>query len=181
MIQTDLKIKPSTQVNGLNVVYDFISAEEELLLVRDIENELGEPMNLRRGGRSIIKRWGSEKPYNNFVSPNATPDFLLGLAQKLVDEKYLDELPNSISINCYMSGDYIAPHIDSKDSGEKISVLSLLSAADMVLDRGNEKMEVPLPARTLVQMSGEIRWKYRHSILPVTSTRYSVVFRKSNS
>ncbi len=170
-----------SKIKGLEVVYNFISAEYELQLIADIESVLGEPMNKSRGGRSIIKRWGSAKPYNNFVSPHSTPEFLSNIAQRLVDERYLGELPDSISINGYLPGEYIAPHIDSVDSGAVITVLSLLAKAEMTLEKGLEKIEVPLPPRTLLQLSDALRWDWKHSIHPVTSKRYSIVFRCSKT
>lgn len=92
---------------------------------------------------------------------------------------FLPQRPDSITINEYHKGQSISPHVDSKSSGEVISVLSILSEATMVFRKGVSKETVLLNPRSLVQMRGEIRNLWEHSIEPVKSTRYSIVFRCS--
>jgi alkylated DNA repair dioxygenase AlkB len=84
-------------------------------------------------------------------------------------------------MNQYLIKQAILAHIDLPEGGEVITVLSLLSPATMVFRyRQTERMfSVPLPPRSLVQMRDEIRYNWTHEILPVESTRYSLVFRNS--
>lgn len=87
--------------------------------------------------------------------------------------------PDSVSVNEYLSGQGIAPHIDSRESGRTITVLSLVSEATMVFSKGEEKKRIELPPRCLLQMRDEARIIWKHAIEPVKHTRYSVVFRCS--
>ena len=42
---------------------------------------------------------------------------------------------------------------------------------------GFERRSVDLPARSLYRLSGEVRWEWEHSIVPLDVTRRSVTFR----
>lgn len=95
-----------------------------------------------------------------------------------MEMKLLEEKPDSITVNEYYKEQSIAPHVDSQTSGNIISILSLITDAIMVFEKGKERHEVLLPARSLMQMRGEIREEWAHSIKPVKNNRYSIVFRK---
>lgn len=163
---------------GLSILPDFISDEEENILLTHIG---AIEQKILPKGRSKIIRFGSSLPYDNFVKSETIPDFLLRIAQKLVEEKLVDEMPDSISINEYRPGGFIPRHIDSRESGEVITVLSLLSDTEMLFQKRNEKFTIALPRKSLVQMRGESRWKWEHSIPKVDNLRYSIVFRNSKA
>lgn len=160
---------------GLNLVLDFISAEEEGTIL----DKLDPPKKTTKSKllRNSIKRYGSSLPYETDMVSDMVPDYLDSISQKMFDEGYVDIKPNSVSINEYLKGNSIAPHIDSKTSGEIISVLSLLSDAKMVFTKDNEQFSIDLPRRSLVQIRGEIRYLWKHSVPPVKDNRYSIVFR----
>lgn len=163
---------------GLSILPDFITDEEEQTLLANIGAI--EVKKLPKG-RSKIIRFGSEKPYDNFVKSPTIPDYLVLIAKKLLDAKLLDEMPDHVSINEYLPGGFIPKHVDSRESGQVITVLSLLSDAEMVFQKGNEKFTVQLPRKCLVQMKGEARWQYTHAIEKINETRYSIVFRNSKA
>jgi alkylated DNA repair dioxygenase AlkB len=165
---------------GLNLILDFITEEEEKEIISNFSGVSFEKKKNTQG-RNSIKRYGSKKPYNSNIASLQIPEFLEKLGQKLVDNSILAKRPNSISINEYCKGQKIDAHTDSKDSGPVISILSLLSDATMVFDHKKESFKINLPKRSLIQMKEEIRWKWRHSILPVVDNRYSIVFRDSDN
>lgn len=168
----------ANEIKGLKVIYDFITPDEENEILLHAETV---PMATKRGGRSSIKRWGNGKCYDNFIVSDKIPEWLGKIAQKLIDNSLLDEMPTEISFNMYDIGDYIAPHIDNEKSGSIITVLSLFGKADIELTKDNEKLVIPLPPRTLIQLSGDMRFLWRHSIPPVSELRYSLVFRKNET
>jgi alkylated DNA repair dioxygenase AlkB len=166
----------NTENIGLNLIEEFISEKEEKFIISNI----GEPKkNINRSKllRNSIKRYGSSLPYENDMVSAIIPKYLDDISQKIVDKGYLDIKPNSVSINEYLKGNAIAPHIDSLTSGEIISVLSLLSDATMVFHKNEDEFSIKLPRRSLVQIRDEIRYNWKHSVLPVSDTRYSIVFR----
>jgi hypothetical protein len=161
---------------GLTLIENFISEKEE----KEILSNFDPPKRVssRSTARNSIKRYGSSVPYEQQIISDIIPKYLDKIAQKIVKKGYLDIKPNSISINEYLSGNSIAPHIDSLTSGEIISILSLSSDATMVFNKDDsEEFEIKLPRRSLVQMRDEIRYEWKHSVPPVSSLRYSIVFR----
>lgn len=158
---------------GLVVVHQFLTEQEENEVLQNI---FPTPF-INKHTRNSIKRYGSKEPYKNQIESTIIPDYLEYLCTKIVDRGFLDIKPNSVSINEYLTGNSIAAHIDSLESGKVISIISLLSDAEMVFSFGNIQSIVQIPRRSLIQLKDEIRYKWKHSILPVKSKRYSIVFR----
>lgn len=158
---------------GLKIVKDFITEEEEQEILSHIK--VGNRSDQK--GRNSIKRYGSKLPYNSNMVSAEIPDFLKKLCDKIVSAGLLEEAPNSVTINEYMAGQGITPHVDSKASGAVITILSLKGNATMNFTRGKESFSVDYPARQLMQMQGEIREKWMHSVPCVNELRYSIVFR----
>lgn len=167
MTTTDITLR------GLKVIEDFITHDEE----REILEMLKPTPKRSTTERNSIKRYGAVT-YNNYMKGDI-PDFLKKIAEKLVVEKHLWMIPDSISINEYQKGQVVKPHIDNAESGSVISVVSLLSEATMKMEMGNESFFVELPPRSLLQLRDEFRFSWKHSIEPVKSARYSIVFRQS--
>jgi alkylated DNA repair dioxygenase AlkB len=163
---------------GLTLYAEFITAEEETTLLDKINNTQRK-RNALATGRSSIQRFGSAVPYNSFMQAKFIPDYLEECSQRLLDAQLLDARPDSVSINEYDKGQTIQPHVDSKNSGPVITVLSLESPATMRLQYERDSFDLELPARCLIQMRGDMREKWLHSILPVPGHRYSVVFRRA--
>lgn len=158
---------------GLVLVENFLTHQEEL----NILSHIPETMPIHKHTRNSIRRYGSKTPYRNQIESETIPDYLDLLCQKIFDTGYLVVRPNSVSINEYLIGNAIAPHIDSMESGSIISIISLLSEATMCFSLNNEEYTVLIQPRSLIQLKDEIRYKWKHSILPVKNKRYSIVFR----
>lgn len=87
---------------------------------------------------------------------------------------------NAVTINEYLVGQHISPHVDSAAFGPTIAILSLGQPAVMQLDSPDksEQRIMELPARSLLFMSGEVRRLWKHSTIPIQAGgRYSVVYR----
>lgn len=169
-------------VNTLKLIEDFISPDEERDLVAIIE--LGIPDVSRRktgGARNVIQRWGSSIPYRNDIVSDVIPAHFQVLINRLVAQQLVTTAPDSVTLNQYLKKQAIFAHVDAIDGGEVITVLSLKSPAVMQFrhQHTGHMFTVNLPARSLVQISDEIRYNWTHEILPVENTRYSLVFRNS--
>lgn len=158
---------------GLVLVENFLTHQEEL----DILSHIPETISVNKHTRNSIRRYGSKMPYKNQIESEVIPDYLDRLSQKIFDTGYLVVKPNSVSINEYLTGNAIAPHIDSIESGSIISIISLLSEATMCFSLNNKEYTVVIQPRSLIQLKDEIRYKWKHAILPVKNKRYSIVFR----
>jgi alkylated DNA repair dioxygenase AlkB len=160
---------------GLTLVENFISPEEESLLLESLPKNKKSP---QKKTRNNIWRYGERKVYTDgFVSKEAPP-LLVELSQRLKDNLGYRAAPKCFTINEYHEGQSIEPHVDQLACGPVITVLSLLSTATMRFSGGSRLFLVELPPRSLVIMRGDIRTSWQHSIDPVASTRYSVVFRQ---
>ena len=152
---------------------DVISVEEETELL----NALVEAENK---GTEINNRIGIR--YGNSIYSNIKlepiPKYLLDLCYKLIDKKILDVLPEDVSINIYYPGNKMLPHIDKIDAGPVITILSLLSDANLILTYGSKKEIVLLPSRSVIQLKDKYRTHWKHSIEKVNDKRISIVFRQ---
>jgi len=152
---------------------DVISVAEETELLNalvEAENK-GTEINNR-----IAIRYGNSIYGNNKLEP--IPKYLFDLCYKLIDKKILDVLPEDVSINIYYPGNKMLPHIDKVDAGPVITILSLLSDANLILSNGSKKEIVLLPSRSVVQLKDKYRTHWKHSIEKVNDKRISIVFRQ---
>lgn len=165
---------------GMTFVPDFIDPiEEQSLLPRLVVSDVARTFT--HSGRNCVQRYGSRVPYNNYMISEQIPPHFEAMCEKLVTLKLLELKPDSVTVNEYLKGQIIQPHVDALGGGPVITVLSLGAPADMVFRRKNvEKCyTVNLQPRSLIQMRGDLRYKWTHEILPVAARRYSVVFRCS--
>lgn len=165
------------KINGLLFIPDFISPEEEAQVIC----HLGEPIispKRDQTTRNNILRYGSKTPYAMGNVSVEIPSYLQFLSDKIVSAQ-LSPMPHSVSVNEYLSGQKIDPHIDSERAGPIISIISLLSSAIMRFTKEDQVFDLELPPRSYVRMQDEVRYKWKHEILPVVDRRYSIVFRCS--
>lgn len=159
---------------------EFITAAEETALLPNIL-VADKGRTFTHSGRNCVQRYGSCHPYNNYMISDKIPPHFETLCVRLADLKLVKLKPDSVTVNEYLQGQVIQPHVDALGGGPTITILSLGAPAEMVFRRKNvEKCyTVQLAPRSLIQMRGELRYKWTHEILPVPARRYSVVFRCS--
>lgn len=170
---------------GLTILPNFITTEEEADILTKIQG--GEPQETV--GRNCIQRFGSNQPYQKNVVSAVIPEYLGAVSEKIVKSGLLSQVPNSVTINEYLPGQGITAHIDSRSSGDVITILSLLSHAVVDFQLKKKEFSVLFPARALLQMRGEVRHKWTHAIKPddadvlpelIRMRRLSIVFRHSD-
>lgn len=160
---------------GLFVFPAFISPEEEQHILSCIDKKPA----AKKPTRNSIQRFGTKNAYRDNICSSVIPEFLDKVSEKIVAAGLLPTKPDSVTINQYLAGQAILPHIDSLASGPVITILSLLGDAVMDFTCGDDSAFTALPARCLIQMKDDIRYKWEHSLRPVASERYSIVFRCS--
>ena len=163
---------------GLTLLLEFISPEEEQQLLAGIAQTYRPSIGITSAKyRNSIHRFGVGDIYKDNLISSIIPAYFAPAINKLIAEKLIAGQPDAVTVNEYLAGQMIHPHIDAIVAGPVITVLSLLSPAVMVFTRGDERFEVGLPPRSLVQMREIIRTDWYHAILSVEATRYSIVFR----
>ncbi|XP_008552371.1 alkylated DNA repair protein alkB homolog 8 [Microplitis demolitor] len=154
---------------GLQVLENFISREEEnrlLELVDWDENNDNSELKHRK-----VKHFGYEFCYKtNGINPEPIEpipgnlNFLYDLFEKYEWGKFKYD---QLTVNRYLPGQGIPPHIDTHSVFED-TILSLSCGSSCVMDfkRDNKKIQVNLPARSLLIMSDESRYAWTHGICP---------------
>ncbi|KAG1693946.1 Alkylated DNA repair protein alkB 8 [Nymphon striatum] len=155
---------------GLRIIDDFISAEDELCLLESIGIK---STNLKH---RTVKHFGFEFLYssNNVDSSkpllnSPIPSFCNDLMKQALKLNYIDSMPDQLTVNQYLPGQGIPPHIDTH-SAFTDEILSLSLGAEVVMDFVNQltldEIPVLVPRRSLLIMSGESRCCWSHGIKP---------------
>jgi len=87
---------------------------------------------------------------------------ILICAQILIDAGLMN--PQQCIVNEYTRNQGIAPHIDNKGFGPVVFGLSINADAVMLFEKDDERFECFLPRRSLVMLSGKVRYEWKHSI-----------------
>ncbi|KAH8401441.1 hypothetical protein KR009_005537 [Drosophila setifemur] len=160
--------------NGLVVIPDFVSEEEESKLL----GAIAEDGRTTEGGtlkHRNVKHFGYEFLYgSNNVDPSkpleqSIPSACDALWSRL--ESHASgwdwSIPDQLTVNEYEPGHGIPPHVDTH-SAFLDPILSLSLQSDVVMDfrQGDEHVQVRLPRRSLLVMSGEARYDWTHGIRP---------------
>ena len=178
-------------IPGLKITPNFISSNYEQELIKNI---LQEPWNTALARRT--QHYGYKYNYtsrsitqNDFLGP--FPQWLDQLTDYITTNANLKRKPDQVIINEYLPGQSIAPHIDVPSIfDEHICSLSLGSNIMMIYShRDGQKHEYYLERCSLLEMTDDARYKWKHSIpskkvdivngfkMP-RGTRYSITFRK---
>lgn len=178
-----LDVTTALALRGFRILQNAITPDAEQVMIDRIIAAFGKtPVRSNENDRSRIMRYGYDytleekllRPAPEWLyHPPVTPDQF-----------------ESVTVNEYLSGHGITPHIDSLAFGNEIFILNLGSSATMGLHPSpNNRHEVFIPRRSLTLLSGEVRSCWQHSIPSRTSdldpdgnevqrtTRYSVVYR----
>ncbi|XP_070685529.1 tRNA (carboxymethyluridine(34)-5-O)-methyltransferase alkbh8 [Pempheris klunzingeri] len=161
---------------GLVLVEDFVSPEEEALLLAAIDwSSDNEDVTAQKALKHRrVKHYGFEFRYdNNNVDkdkplPAGIPQACLPVLERCMKNKYIDIMPDQLTVNQYESGQGIPPHVDTHSAFEDtILSLSLGSQTVMEFRRPDGRLvALLLPGRSLLVMKGESRYLWTHGITP---------------
>lgn len=158
-------------IPGLRVIENFLTSEQEEQLLKSIDWKEDDDVSSELKHRKV-KHFGYKFCYDtNSVNVNEPitpiPDDYHFLQRLFEDAGCGEHEFDQITINRYLPGQGIPPHIDTHSVFEDtILSLSLGSACVMDLKRGKEKISIVLPGRSLLVMSGESRYAWSHGICP---------------
>ena len=154
-------------IPGLSLHKNWISPDEAQLLIEQIDGQLW--MNpLKRK----VQHYGYVYDYKR---RNVDPDMFLGglpewlkpLAQRLYNEGFFPAVPDQCIVNEYFPGQGISSHVDCEPCfGDVIASLSLLSACVMEFSHieTGKRVALSLPPRSLLVMTGDARYLWKHGI-----------------
>ena len=154
-------------IQGLCLFKDFITVEEEKVLLSELEVH-GEWKHL---ARRRVKHFGFEFDYTiRGVHPDqeilAFPPCVTSLTERISKlDQVTNEAFDQLTVNEYLAGVGLSPHVDTHSAfaGDILS-LSLGSTAIMEFRRGEDHRKIFLPRRALIAMTGESRLAWQHYI-----------------
>uniref|UniRef100_UPI003AB0044F tRNA (carboxymethyluridine(34)-5-O)-methyltransferase alkbh8 isoform X1 n=1 Tax=Centroberyx gerrardi TaxID=166262 RepID=UPI003AB0044F len=161
---------------GLVLVEDFVSAEEEALLLAAVDwSSTNDDVTAQKALKHRrVKHYGYEFRYdNNNVDkdkPLSTglPEECMPILERCVRNGHIDIMPDQLTVNQYQSGQGIPPHVDTHSAFED-TILSLSLGAKTVMEfrhPDGRMVAVVLPGRSLLVMKGESRYLWTHGITP---------------
>ncbi len=92
------------------------------------------------------------------------PVWAVSLAQRLSRDGYAARVPNQLVANAYEPGAGFFDHVDQSVFGNVVLSVTLASSCTMRFTRENRGEAVFLEPRSLLVLTGEARWDWKHGI-----------------
>lgn len=156
-------------IPGLQTVADYLDEAGEAPLIAVIDRQPWLTALRRR-----VQHYGFKYDYKGrkvtremFLGP--LPEWLAPLSKDLKERCLMPRIADQVIVNEYEPGQGIAPHVDCVSCfADTIASLTLGSSCLMEFTRvkTREKTELFLARRSLVVLSGEARYDWRHAIAP---------------
>lgn len=188
-MQPKLFDMPETLPNGLIYRPDFLTPDEEEILLAYIQNLplFHAPFREYTAKRRILNfGWSFDFENKKLIPGPPLPRFLQGTQRKIA--KWLQIPPENVAealITEYSPGTQLGWHVDG-EKFEKIVGVSLGSWSKIRFrplknfgekNDPNDIVPVELESRSAYVMQGDVRWYWQHSVAPVPDLRYSITFR----
>ncbi|KAI9207574.1 uncharacterized protein BJ171DRAFT_456187 [Polychytrium aggregatum] len=163
-------------IDGLVLFQDFISPEQEADLIHNLDSRpwagKGVPPNAELRRRTQQYGFLFSYRYRRIEEhTGGLPEFLHPVVSQIQvlppaphHEYESKSAPNFLVVNEYEVGQGIMAHTDASLFGETIWVVSLLSSCVISFFRDDRKVDVLLPPRSLLIMSRESRFAWKHEI-----------------
>lgn len=169
---------------GLAYAPEILSAEEERALVAAIDAVDLSPFRFHGWlGKRLTASFGWRYDFDDasFRPTAPIPDFLLPVrARAAAFARLPEEALVQALVTRYDPGAGIGWHRD-RPVFEHVVGISLEASATLRFRRrlaaGFERASIPLAPRSFYHLTGEARWEWEHSIVPMATTRRSITFR----
>lgn len=170
------------EINGLKIIENFITPEEEQQLLEQINQEDWNNSLSRR-----TQHYGYEYSYsvkNQATKTKDIPKWMNSILKRI--EQETNFAFNQVIINEYQPGQGIANHIDSPTLFDEI-IVSLSLGSDIVMDftKDDCKIEKLLKRDSIFILSNDARYGWKHGIAKRKNDngvkrgiRVSLTFRK---
>jgi alkylated DNA repair dioxygenase AlkB len=148
-------------VPGLKYSPNFITPDIEKEVVDYLDTKVWSTKLKRR-----TQHYGFEYNYSNRSAKTEAPP-MEGIIKKIADVLNIAGImnPEQCIINEYLQDQGISAHIDAPTSfGDTIVSISLLYPCNMIFTKDEENISIPLEARSIVILTGDARYLYKHEI-----------------
>lgn len=165
--QTLIETDETSDIPGLSYLPNYISAQEQDFLIRQIDQQPWLPDLKRR-----VQHYGYKYDYKArtidqqlFLGP--LPEWLQVFARRLTDDTIFHRQPEQIIVNEYLPGQGISPHIDCTPCFRDI-IVSLSLGSDCRMEFSHvatkQKKSIHLAPGSLVVLSDDARYHWEHAI-----------------
>ncbi|EDO33338.1 predicted protein [Nematostella vectensis] len=169
-VPSDVILSKIEHPPGLQIYEEFINEEEEKTLL----DALGWDAPQKELRHRRVKHYGYEFLYGtNDIDrakplPGGMPAVCNDILTRMVSQGAVQNTPDQLTVNEYLPGQGIPPHVDTHSAFED-GICSLSLGAKISMDfrhPDSRHVSVLLPRRSLLVMSGESRYLWTHGITP---------------
>jgi len=154
-------------ISGLTCIANYLDAATEQALIAQIDRS-----DWCHDLRRRTQHYGFRYDYRDRAASQSTylgplPGWLAPLAQQLKQDLQISHSHDQVIVNEYLPGQGIAPHIDCPNSfADPIISLSLGAGCEMEFSNGPDIRRLYLEPCSLLLLSEEARYSWRHGIRP---------------
>lgn len=153
------------KIQGLLYIPDFVSKRGEADLIANVDKADWDNSLKRRVQHYGYKYDYTSRRVENDAYLGVLPPFLTEIAKRLCKQKLFLKAPDQCIANEYLPGQGISDHVDCVPCfGDTIASLSLGSGAIMQFKHLNKKEEIYLEPRSLLLLSKDARYQWKHGI-----------------
>ena len=163
----DQKAESEINISGLTYIPDFISVQEQYLLLLKIDHQSWLTDLKRRVQHYGYKYDYKARAVGNDAYLGPSPDWLSSLSKKLHDDGIFPSVPDQVIVNEYLPGQGISAQIDCIPCfADTIASLSLGSSCIMEFfnPKTGKRKSIVLEERSLIVLSGPARYEWQHAI-----------------
>ena len=151
------------RIPGLRYVPAYLdaAAHDRILDVVDVE-----PWLMSADHRVQIYGYGYNHVRRAAYQVRDLPEWARELARQLCRDGVVPAVPDQLVVNDYPPGTGIFPHVDQAVFGDTVASLSLGSSCVMQFTHSESARveHLLLEPRSVLSLSGEARWAWRHEI-----------------
>lgn len=158
---------PGINIPGLSCIPDFITAAEHDALLSETSQQPWLTDLKRRVQHYGYKYDYKARAVHNDAYLGPLPGWLSSVCKKLYNDGIFSHIPDQVIVNEYLPGQGISAHTDCIPCfADTIASLSLGSACvmDFFNPKANEKKSIALPERSLITLTGQARYEWKHAI-----------------
>jgi alkylated DNA repair dioxygenase AlkB len=163
-------------IEGLTYFRQFLGEPEELALLAALDKEPWRDDLKRR-----VQHYGYRYDYKaRMIDPSMylgpLPQWVRSLAARLLGDGHLPVMPDQLIVNEYLPGQGISTHVDCVPCfGPVICSVSLASQCVMIFSSvmGDQSESLLLERGSLLVLSGDARYKWRHAIPARKADKFS--------
>ncbi|MCF2221067.1 alpha-ketoglutarate-dependent dioxygenase AlkB [Chryseobacterium sp. PS-8] len=166
----ELSLKNASAIKGLELHYDFITPEEEISLLKHIDEQSWLEELSRNVQHFGYKYDYKHRSINRDFYIGDIPEYMQFLLKRLQEKGFITQACDQAIVNEYTGNQGISAHIDCEPCfGDVIISISLSGSCVMNFQKdknatAEEKIPLLLPPRSLVIMKNEARYEWLHSI-----------------